>query len=343
MEQVSANRSPGDGAIDGTMPDADFSGGVKSSASGKAPAQGGISLADFRWPDLLFIAGLLAVAVPTMIFVARSTWTGEQGAHGPIVLMTGLWLLWREWPAVRHLSQAPAFWKVIALIIPALIAYALARITQIIELEGYIMYGVLVIACYAVVGAKPLIKLAFPIIYLAFIFPPPDTVIYTFTLPIKVAISETAIWLLQLFGYPIGGTGVTIQIGQYQLLVAAACAGLNSIVSLSALTIFYIYIRHMGDRRYQLTLLLFVLPVAIAANFVRVLILILLTYHAGEAAAQSFLHDMAGLTMFAMALLMIFLVDMALARFFGSKEAEGDAPLSDRPASDPAMEGAKNG
>ena len=50
-------------------------------------------------------------------------------------------------------------------------------------------------------------------------------------------------------GQPIGGAGVTIQIGQYQLLVAAACSGLNSIISLSAITLFYIYIRHQADLR----------------------------------------------------------------------------------------------
>ncbi len=251
-----------------------------------------------------------------MFFVARETWTGEQGAHGPIVLMTGLWLLWREWPSVRHLSEAPASWKVAALIVPMLLLYMLSRITQIIELEGYLMYAVLVIVMYSLTGFRPLFALAFPLIYLAFIFPPPETLIYTFTLPIKIAISESAIALLQVFGYPIGGTGVVIQIGQYQLLVAAACAGLNSIVSLSALTVFYIYIRHKNNRRMQIGLLLFVLPVAVVANFLRVLILILLTYHAGEATAQSFLHNLAGLTMFALALVLIFLIDLTLGRFF---------------------------
>ena len=218
----------------------------------------------------------------------------------------------------------PAAWKVAALLVPTLVLYMLARITQIVELEGYLMYAVLVIVFYGLVGAKPLRALAFPLIYLAFIFPPPETLIYTFTLPIKIAISESAVAFLQTLGYPIGGTGVTIQIGQYQLLVAAACAGLNSIVSLSALTVFYIYIRHNEDRRYQIALLLFVIPVAIAANFLRVLILILLTYHAGEAAAQSFLHDLAGLTMFALALILIFLVDVILGRFFRRPRATAD-------------------
>ncbi len=103
-----------------------------------------------------------------------------------------------------------------------------------------------------------------------------------------------------------------IQIGQYQLLVAAACAGLNSIISLSVLATFYIYIRHAGDLARALVLAVFIVPVAMAANFVRVLILILLTYHAGEAAAQGFLHNFAGMTMFVAALLIMFAIDSAV-------------------------------
>ena len=60
---------------------------------------------------------------------------------------------------------------------------------------------------------------------------------------------------------------------------------------------------------YGLLLSLLILPVAILANFVRVLILILVTYYFGEAAAQGFLHSLAGLTMFVVALLGIFAAD----------------------------------
>jgi exosortase len=184
------------------------------------------------------------------------------------------------------------------------------------------MYGAALACVYALTGGTVMRLLAFPLIYLAFIFPLPETVIYAITMPLKIAISESAITLLKAFGYPIGGTGVTIQIGQYQLLVAAACSGLNSIVSLSALTTFYIYVRHADNLRYAAILLLAVVPVAIAANFFRVLILILLTYHAGEATAQGFMHDLAGIFMFANALLLIFLLDMLLQRAGARRRAK---------------------
>ena len=290
-------------------------------AGAKPDGNGQHLFAGLRWPDYVFFAGILAIALPTLILVAQSTWSTDEGAHGPIILATGLWLLWHEWRGVRHLIAPAPMWHVAVLMAIFIPLYLVARITQIIEIEGYAMYLVVLSAVYGMVGGRFIKALAFPLFYLAFVFPPPDTVIYTLTLPLKVGITKSAIALLQLFGMPIGGTGVTIQIGQYQLLVAAACSGLNSIVSLSALTLFYIYLMHKNDRRQQLLLLLFVIPIAIAANFIRVLILILLTYFAGEAIAQGFLHELAGMTMFILALSLVFLLDVGLIKLSARKRS----------------------
>ena len=264
--------------------------------------------------NIILAAGILAVVAPTLVLIGKSTWSSDSGAHGPIILATGLWLLFHKWPDVRHLVRPPRATPAALAFLAAAPFYLLARITQIVELEGYSMYLLVLSGMYGIVGWPVMRALVFPLVYLFFAFPPPETLIYLLTLPIKVAITQSSITLLQLAGLPIGGTGVMIQIGQYQLLVAAACAGLNSIVSLSALTLFYIYIMRQGERRRQLVLLLFVVPVAIAVNFLRVIILILLTYYAGEAAAQSFLHDLAGVTMFVLALLLMVSVDAVLGR-----------------------------
>ncbi|MBN8814167.1 MAG: exosortase V [Sphingomonas sp.] len=286
-----------------------------SSAAASAVSATRPGAAWWRGPALLaavvLLAGVAAVALPTMLMVARESWSTEQGAHGPIVLLTGVWLLFHAWKDVGPIAPPP-WWRPVAIMLPLLALYVLARISQIVEIEGYVMYAVLLSGFYAIVGGAIMKRLAFPLFYLAFVFPPPDTVVYALTLPMKIAITETAVWLLSMFGYPIGYTGVWIQVGQYQLLVAAACAGLNSIISLSVLATFYIYVRHAGNLLRALVLAVFIVPVAMAANFVRVLILILLTYHAGEAAAQGFLHNFAGLTMFAAALLILFGIDSAV-------------------------------
>ena len=257
----------------------------------------------------LLALGVLAVALPTLYGVATQSWITEQGAHGPIVLATALWLFWRRWPEIRALAQ-PGDTRIAALgylVIGPL--YMVARIINVIEVEGFLMYGLLLVTAYWLIGWRPLRAMWFPIIYMMFIFPPPDTVVAMVTQPLKIAISQTAINLLYALGYPIAGSGVTIVIGQYQLLIAAACAGLNSLISLSAIGLFYVYIRHNANWRYALLLMLAIVPVAVLANFIRVLALILITQHLGDDAAQGFLHSFSGITMFLFSVLGIFAVD----------------------------------
>jgi exosortase len=260
------------------------------------------------WPVLL---GVILVAFPTFRYIATQSWTTEQGSHGPLVLASGAWLLFNQWRQVSHHQVRPPLWQVIIVIVPLLVLYAVARIAAVIEIEVYALYFVLVATLFAFVGFDVMKRLWFPIFYLIFVVPLPDTLVSFFTNPLKIWISSTAVSALYALGYPVASAGVSIQIGQYQLLVAAACAGLNSLITLSALTVFYVYLTHRSNWKYMLLLSVAVVPVAIFSNFMRVLILILLTYHGGEAAAQGFLHNFSGLVTFAIALATIYLIDIA--------------------------------
>jgi exosortase/archaeosortase family protein len=57
-----------------------------------------------------------------------------------------------------------------------------------------------------------------------------------------------------------------------------------------------------------------ILPIAFTANVARVLALVLVTYHFGDAAGQGFLHGGAGILLLTVALIVIFLLDAILAR-----------------------------
>jgi len=268
---------------------------------------------------IAFLVGAVSIIVPTMINVAEIGWTREDASHGPIVLLTGLWLLWRKWPeAVRNIDR-PRTRNVTLALAFSLMLYALSRVTQIIEIEGYAMYLVLIAAVYSLIGFSNLRKIWFPLLYLAFAFPPPETIVAAITLPLKMHLSAASVWLLNIMGYPVALQGVEIYIGQYQLLVAAACAGLNSIITLSAITMFYIYIFHAKDMAFSAILMLFILPLALLANFLRVIFLILITYHLGESAAQGFLHNFAGIFLFATVMVLIFWIDRLLSAARGNK------------------------
>jgi len=275
--------------------------------------------------NVALVIGCAVFVLPTMLQVARETWTTEQGGHGPLVLVTGLWALWRELKGgsvERRPGNAALGLPLLAVLLSI---FVVARITGVIEVEAFAMYGTLVAGAYLLFGGALIRKIWFPLVYLAFALPPPDTVIVAVTQPIKIAISEWAVSLLSLLGYPIANSGVIIQIGQYELLVAAACAGLNSIVTLAALCLFYVYLRHRSNLTALLVIAVAAIPVAIVSNFVRVLTLVLVTYYFGDAAAQGFVHDFAGLLMFTVALLTIFAVDQLVTPLFVRQKAEASS------------------
>lgn len=266
--------------------------------------------------------GCGCLVVPTMLEIAEKSWSTEQGGHGPLVLATGIWAIWRELKG-KMIELLPGNLLVGLLMIALCLCLFIAtRITGVIEVEGFAMYGALVAGAYLLFGSALIRAIWFPLVYLAFTLPPPDTVVAFVTQPIKIAISSWAVSLLHLLGYPVASSGVTIQIGQYQLLVAAACAGLNSIVTLTALCLFYVYLRHRSNPIAFLVIALAAIPVAVISNFVRVLALVLITYHFGDAAAQGFIHDFAGLLMFAVALLTIFAIDRTAAPLFAERETK---------------------
>ena len=261
------------------------------------------------WPVWL---GLAIVSFSTWRFITTENWSTEQGAHGPLVLASGLWLLVRLLPETEGLRQRPP--PLLAFGAVGVMAFFMLafRAAAVIELEVYALYGLFLALLYAFIGARALAVLWFPLLYLVFAVPVPESLVAALTNPLKLWISETAARLLYEVGYPIANSGVTIQIGPYQLLVAAACAGLNSLITLTALTIFYAYLNHRAEWQYMLTLAVAAIPIAIFSNLVRVLILILITFHVGEAAAQGFLHNFAGMTTFAIALVTMFVVDQVL-------------------------------
>lgn len=264
--------------------------------------------------DVWFVWLAAAIfAIPALRALTREIWTTEQGTHGPIILGTGLWLLLRETPSALAAGTQPGR---PALFVPwlvvALLGWLFACITGIAWMLTGTTYLALLAIGYSYVGAATLRRLWFPLFYLLFLVPPPYSVLLATTRALKLWISSTAVDLLAPLGYNVAFSGTMLYIDQYELLVAAACSGMNSLVSLLAIGLFYIYLRHRADWRYAGLLALMVIPIAVIANLLRVIILLLVTHYLGNEAAQGLLHEAAGMLMFFIALGLLFGVDLLL-------------------------------
>jgi exosortase len=264
-----------------------------------------------RWPILL---GFAALAVPTFGELGSQVWSRESGAHGPIILATGGWLLWREAANIRSMARPGSAWLTALGVLISLLLYVFGRAFDFITFEAGGLYLLGLSVLYSSVGLPPMLKNWFPLFYLSFAVPPPNTLIDQITAPLKQFVSYVSTSTLSALGMPIEREGVTIKIGQYQLLVEDACSGMNSLIGLFAISLLYIYLLRGSSLRYSAILTLFVIPIAIAGNILRIITLILLTYFFGDEVAQGFAHFAAGIFLFAVDLLLVFLFDNLLSR-----------------------------
>ena len=147
-----------------------------------------------RYPVLT--VGLLLTAIPTMIAMATQSWTQESGIHGPLVLATAIWLVWRSWDEIVRDARPGNLWLAIPVLLLAMALYIFGRAFNFLMIEvGAFLLALLAIA-YALAGHKVLMKMWFPIVYLLFLVPLPGWVLDTITQPLKIFVSDVVTWLL---------------------------------------------------------------------------------------------------------------------------------------------------
>jgi exosortase B len=257
------------------------------------------------WAWIAVLAGLAALYLPTYLDLARGLWRDDAYAHGPIVLAVFAWLAWRRRAALLDSAARPAPFAAALLLAAGLALYLLGRTQSLTVFEVASHIPVIAGAVLMLRGPRGLRALAFPILFLCFMVPLPGFILDALTAPLKSFVSMTVELLLAALGYPVERAGVVLDVGGIQMLVADACSGLNSIYSLFALGLLYSQVSGRASGTRTALIVAAIAPIAVAANILRVLFLVLVTYHLGSAAAQGWLHDVAGLLVFVSALLML--------------------------------------
>ena len=271
------------------------------------------------WPNRLLIwlpiiAGLTVLYLPSLVDLFRGIWSTDQQAHGPIVLAIACWLVYRKWPDMWRVSEgqptsAAVGWPIF---IFGLLLYIIGRSQEILIFEIGSVIWLLAAILLLMRGSAALKAQWFPLFFMLFMIPLPGAVVDTVTMPMKMAVSYVAENILFWADYPIARTGVILQIGQYKLLVADACAGLHTLFTLEALGLLYLNIIRHDSLFRNITLAILIVPISFSANVIRVMVLTLITYHFGDEAGQGFLHGFAGMVLFLSALLLIIAVDSIL-------------------------------
>ena len=261
----------------------------------------------------MLLAGWLALYADTYLRLSQTIWASDEQGHGPIIMAVCLWLLWRQREPLINLPAAPARVAGVLSLILAMLMFVVGRSQAVWLLEVGSQIPLLMAILLLLKGWRAVQLCMFPLVFMLFMIPLPATWVATVTTPLKSAVSAVASSLLYQFGYPVGRSGVIMTVGPYQLLVADACAGLNSMFTLEALGLLYLQLMNYKSVARNIFLAIVVVPVAFAANVIRVMILVLVTYHFGDEAGQGFIHGFAGMVLFLVALALIVAVDTGLS------------------------------
>ncbi|ARN23171.1 exosortase B [Piscinibacter gummiphilus] len=271
---------------------------------------------------LLVVAGVAALYVPTYWDFLHGFWVSYSQGHEPLVMAICAWLAWRQRHALAALDSRGAPVATAVVLGIGLLCYVFGRTQQFLRIE--LVSQILVLAAIALYyrGWAGLRLVWFPLFFLLFVVPLPYGTVMAITGPLKAAVSVVATTVMSALGYPIGRSGVVITIGQYQLLVAEACAGLQTMFTLEAMGLLYTNLMAYRSAVRSVILAVMVVPVAFFANVVRVIILVLITYHLGDEVGQGFVHGFAGMVLFAIALVFIMGFDRLLGLVLPKKWAE---------------------
>jgi exosortase len=258
---------------------------------------------------------LLIVAVYHQVLVKLviDWWNIPDFSYGFLVPLFAAYLVWEKKETLRGINIAPC-WSGIAvmalgLVILLLGVYGselfLSRVSLVILLAGLVL-------CFG--GRQFLKELRFALLVLLLAIPLPAIIFNQITFPLQILASKLACFLLQFFSVPVLREGNVIVLPSMRLEVAEACSGIRSLMSLFTLAVFYGYFLEKSVWR-RVALVLASIPIAIAANAVRILGTGLCVQYWDPDKALGFFHEFSGLVIFLVSLACLYTVHRAMSLF----------------------------
>lgn len=265
------------------------------------------------WGALLIAALVVAAYLRVLVKLVSDWWEFPDFSQGFLVPPFAAWVLWRKRDRLLQTEIAPT-WSGVALVFFGLLVLLLgvygselflSRISLVFVLAGLVLsFG----------GAKLLTEMRFAILVLLLAIPIPAIVYAHITLPLQMLASTLASNLLPHFGVPVLREGNVIELPAMSLEVAEACSGIRSLMSLLTLSIFYGYFLERPTWQ-RVALALASVPIAIAANALRLLGTGLCVQYWDPDKAMGFFHEFQGWVMFLVSLTCLVVVDRIFCWF----------------------------
>lgn len=246
----------------------------------------------------------------------------SDNSHGVLVPFISLYFIWQKRDDLRSAEISSSGWGAL-LLAGSLGLYLLSyvggialvmRLSVVASLCGLVLY---------VLGARIFRILLFPLLFLFFMVPVPDSVEMLVSFPLQVFATKVSAAIIGFLSIPVHREGNMLYFAQTQLEVAEACSGINSITSLTMLSVIFVHLMPRGWKP-KAVILLSAIPIAVAANIVRVSGTGVLAHFFGGGVAGGFLHTFSGLVVFAFGFAVLLLEYAMLSRIDQRRRSRSD-------------------
>jgi exosortase len=270
-----------------------------------------------RLNALIFLATILLFA-PTWFWLGEAWWSDPYYSHGPLVLLASLYFAWTQrralldQPAPRNLG--------FALVVVALSAHLWAMLWRAYYISALMIPIAILGLLVALYGWRIAQRFWFPLAFLILMIPLPLAERFGPALEGFAANSATA--LAQMIGIAARNDGAQVFLPNSTFTVGIPCGGLRSIIAIITLVVLLAYIVQ-GRAWARALIVIAAIPIAIAANTLRLALLFAIANFWGSDAAMNYFHDWSSPVLFFGAFALL----LALAKLVGCDEVRWDVVM----------------
>jgi len=243
------------------------------------------------------LALLLALYWPTLVQLWQFWRTDPNYAHGFLVPLVSIYLVWRSRQRLKQIPIKPQV-PPVSLLVAALLLYAAGFRGAILFASALSFLLVLTWLLVFFFGKAIVKEISFPLVFLIFMIPVP--MLDQLTYPLKAAASRVSAPAIRALGIPVYRDGAMLFLPGFSLEVATACSGLKALVLVTAIGTLYAYLT-LDTVGKRLALVVSSVPIALAANIGRIVIVAVLSLHISNEKLRHFVHDYSGLPVYVIA------------------------------------------
>jgi exosortase len=254
----------------------------------------------------------------TLTHLVGQWWHDPNFSHGFFVPLFSGFVVWQERDRLARITPRPS-WSGLGAIAIALCFLIVGQMGAELFLSRVSILFLLAGMIVLFLGWNFLRAAIFPWAFLLLMIPIPSIIFNQITFPLQLLASRVSAAVLPVLGVPILREGNVINLPAMALEVAEACSGIRSLMSLLTLAIIYGYLM---EKRLWVRWLLAIasIPIAVAANSVRIIGTGLLVQYWDADKAEGYFHASWGWIIFVISLAMLYLLHV-LVRFISPEKA----------------------